>query len=127
MAKAVLDASAILAWINEEPGSDKVDRVLNDAVVSTVNLSEVSAILVDRGVPEDRVEDAVDLGVQSISFDHEQAIAASRLRAITQPYGLSLGDRCCLAVGWVLKLPILTADLQWKKVKVEGVRLRFIR
>lgn len=127
MAKAVLDASAILAWINEEPGSDKVDRVLNDGVVSTVNLSEAGAILIDRGVPEDQVEYAVDLGVKVIAFDHKQAIAASRLRVLTKPYGLSLGDRCCLAVGWILKLPILTADLQWKNVKVEGIKIRFIR
>ncbi|MGB6548793.1 MAG: PIN domain-containing protein, partial [Xanthobacteraceae bacterium] len=49
MASAVLDSSAILAILNNEPGADAVEEMLDDALVSTVNYAEVVAKLVERG------------------------------------------------------------------------------
>ncbi len=127
MAKVVLDASALLVWLNEEAGADKVDKALSHACMSTVNLSEAGARLSDAGVPDEALRDVLDVGIEIVPFDENLALAAAELRAITRPYGLSLGDRCCLALGWRRKLPILTAETQWKKVKIADVKLRFIR
>jgi PIN domain nuclease of toxin-antitoxin system len=127
MAKVLLDASALLAWLNEEKGADKVDKVLGEACIGAVSFSEAGARLLDAGVPEEHLADALDIGLEVIPFDTPLALAAAQLRGITKPYGLGLGDRACLALGWTLKLPILTADTGWRKVKVAGIRLRFIR
>jgi hypothetical protein len=51
----VLDASAVIALINEEPGAD-VDAALDDAVISAVNLSEVIAVLIDAGFELERAQ-----------------------------------------------------------------------
>ena len=52
MSDAVLDSSAVLAVILEEPGADSVEALLPGAKVSAVNLGEVAAKLRDLGMPE---------------------------------------------------------------------------
>jgi PIN domain nuclease of toxin-antitoxin system len=37
----VLDASALLAALLDEPGKQRVDETINDAAMTTVNLAEV--------------------------------------------------------------------------------------
>ena len=127
MARAVLDASALLALLNSEPGSRIVEENLEDAAMSAVNLSEVVSKLSERGMPADAVRDALEsLGLAVHPFDTEMAYAAGTLRAATRRLGLSLGDRACLALGLALGAPILTTDTTWKKLKI-GAKVRAIR
>jgi PIN domain nuclease of toxin-antitoxin system len=127
VAKVVLDASAILALLNAEPGSRVVEESLSEAAVSAVNLSEVIAKLSERGMPEAAIRIALQgLGLEVHPFDAVAAHSAGMLRSATRGLGLSMGDRACLALGISLSAAVLTADRTWKKLKV-GARVRVIR
>jgi len=109
----VVDASALLAFLQGETGADTVEEVLTrGSDCSAVNWSEVAqkvgaaggdwplaaALLSSYGV---RVRDAtVD--------DAERAAALWRSGS-----GLSLADRFCLALGDRLNAMIWTADTAW--------------
>ena len=119
MSEAVLDASAILALLNDEPGSEKVAKVLPSAAVSAVNLSEVVAKLSELGMPETEIREAlVGLALTVHPFDETMAYTAGRLRPATKKLGLSLGDRACLALGIRVSLPVLTTDHVWKELEL---------
>lgn len=125
--RAVLDASALLALLNQEPGGEAVENVLPGALISAVNFSEVVAKLVEGGVPEADARIVLEeIGLEIYPFDTEQAFRTGALRLRTRQLGLSLGDRACLALGDLLHLPVLTADTSWKELKV-GVEVRMIR
>lgn len=127
MPEAVLDASALLALLNGESGADAVAAALPGATMSAVNFSEVVAKLADAGVPALEIEQALQGPLlEVVPFDLEQAYAAGLLRSSTRGAGLSLGDRACLSLAMMLKLPALTADRTWKQLKA-GVGVRVIR
>ncbi len=128
MNRIVLDASAILAVINGEPGADTLTpALLAHASASAVNLAEVQAKLVSRGwTSEQAWEDATSPLREVLSFDEQQARIAGDLVMQTRHIGLSLGDRACLALGTVLNLPVYTAEKAWTKLKI-GVPIRLIR
>ena len=118
--KVVLDASAILAVINQEKGSEKLPpELLANTLVSTVNLAEVQSKLVARGWSvEDAWEDCTGVVDEVIPFSIEQAKQAGSLILATQKLGLSLGDRACLALAIDQNAPIYTADRSWKNLKL---------
>jgi ribonuclease VapC len=123
----VLDASALLALINGEPGWKVVAATLPEAAISAVNLAEVVTKMVDIGIPEeDAWAEAADLVPLIIDFGPELAHATAGLRVMTRPLGLSLGDRACLALAQQLHLPALTADTAWRRLSI-GVEIRFLR
>jgi ribonuclease VapC len=128
MNKIVLDASALLAVLNQEPGADKLTpQLLSAASSSTVNLAEVQSKLVKRGLdPDDAWEAAMSPIREAVAFTAEHARTAGSLITQTQALGLSLGDRACLALGLALKAPVYTADRSWKGLKL-GVRIHVIR
>jgi len=128
MNRIVLDASALLAILNQEPGADKLTpELLSVAASGTVNLAEVQGKLVEQGLsPDDAWKATLSPIREAVSFTSEQAKLAGSLVAKTRPLGLSLGDRASLALGLVLKAPIYTADKSWKNLKV-GVRIHVIR
>ncbi|MFZ0418299.1 MAG: type II toxin-antitoxin system VapC family toxin [Candidatus Sulfotelmatobacter sp.] len=128
MNRVVLDASAILAVIDGEPGAEKLTAaLLARAVASTVNLAEVHTKLVSRGWPPAQAwEDASSPVREVLPFDEEQARLAGDLVAHTRHIGLSLGDRGCLALAMVLKVPAYTAEKAWKGLKLD-VRIHVIR
>ena len=128
MSKAVLDASAILAILFEERGGERLtDEILESAVASTVNLAEVQSKLVKMGhPPEDAWSDALLLESPPEPFTAEQAKIAGSLIAKTEKYGLSLGDRSCLALAIALNAPVYTTEQAWKNLKV-GVPIHVIR
>ena len=127
MSSVVLDASALLALSNGEPGADQVAAVLDQAVISAVNLSEVAAKLIEKGVPAEAMRESLDaLGLTVVPFDAELAYQAGLLRALTRERGLSLGDRAGLALARSLSVPILTADQSWRGLTV-GPEIRHIR
>ena len=125
MIKNVLDASAVLAVLNGEPGEKKVIPLLAESVISAVNLSEVAAKLLEAGMDEESAQIAVSvLGIGEIAdFTENLAWNAARLRPLTKQNGLSLGDRACLALAIKLKVPAVTADQEWSKLKLCKVTL----
>ncbi len=128
MNKIVLDASALLAVLNSEPGAEKLTpHLLSGATSSTVNLAEVQSKLVSRGIdPDDAWEATVSPIGEAMEFTTEQARVAGGLIAQTGAFGLSLGSRACLALGIALKAPVYTADRSWTGLKL-GIRIHVIR
>jgi len=128
MNKIVLDASAMLAVLNHEPGSDKLTpEMLSGAAGSTVNLAEVHTKLVSRGGdPDEAWEDALSAVHEAVPFTAEQARAAGNLVTQTRLLGLSLGDRACLALGAALHAPVYTTDRSWRNLRI-GVQVHVIR
>ena len=127
MSRVVLDASAILAVLGREPGSEAILRHLGNTSVSTVNLAEVHGKLLQRGVPDaDAWDGALSLANEVVDFDREQARLAGTLVLQTRALGLSLGDRACLALGMMLKAPVYTADQAWKGLPL-GIKIHVVR
>lgn len=127
MNSAVLDASAILALLNQEPGADVVAAVIGRSLVSAVNVSEVLAKMVDNGGTGDQAMQVIAaLPCSVVAFDEALAHAAGRLRAATRSSGLSLGDRACLALAEATGLPALTTDRAWSRLSL-GIVVRLIR
>ncbi len=123
----VLDASALLALINAEPGWDSVAAAIGEAAISAVNLAEVVTKMIDIGIPKDDAwVEAADLVPAIIDFGPEQARATAELRTATRSLGLSFGDRACLALARQLHLPALTANQAWRRLSID-VEIRFLR
>ena len=123
----VLDASAVLAVVNSEPGAEMVQDVWTDGSISVVNYSEVIAKLVDSGLDDADtigILDALPLTVHDV--DITQARQAGLLRRQTRERGLSLGDRTCLALAVSLGLPVMTADRAWMALDL-GVEVIVVR
>ncbi len=144
----VLDASALLAFWLSEPGGATVRQAIDDegALIASVNLAEVLAKVDDLhpgfasrfpAVPDRASSEAtstprgrtVQPGTLVVEpFTLGDAVVSGTLRATSKPYGLSLGDRACLALGKRLDMPVLTADRAWQDVADDlDVRVRVIR
>jgi ribonuclease VapC len=128
VSKIVLDASALLAVLNSEAGAEKLTpQLLSVATSSTVNLAEVQGKLVSRGIKPDEAWEATISPIREAAvFTDEQAKIAGSLLAQTSVFGLSVGDRACLALGIALKAPVYTADRLWKNLKL-GIRIHVVR
>jgi ribonuclease VapC len=124
----VVDASALLALLGNEPGSAVVaEAIENGAVMSMVNAAEVNGKLADAGVPENVAKEIiVGLGLEFVDFDMDLAHTVGQLKSVTHKYGLSLGDRACLALAMKLDTLALTADRAWLKCNL-SVKVLFIR
>lgn len=128
MNRVVLDASALMAVLNSEPGAELLTpQIMSAASASTVNLAEVHGKLLQRGfTPEDAWAAANGVIDEAFAFTAEQAKTAGDLVVQTRALGLSLGDRACLALGIALRAPVYTADRAWKHLKL-GIRIHVIR
>lgn len=123
----VLDASALMAMMRGETGGDRVTDCMDRAVISSVNLAEVQTKLVDAGMGDKDAWRHIDeAGCISVPFDDEQARLAGSLVRITRPFGLSLGDRACLALAINRKATVFTTDRIWKKLSL-GIEIEAIR
>ena len=117
---AVLDASALLAYLQDEPGGERVRAVLPRAVMSTVNWAEVIGKAREEGVDTRGLrEDLATLGLAFEPFSALQADIAGQLKERTRRFGLSLGDRACLALGSDRGEPVYTADRAWLRLEVD--------
>jgi len=125
--KTVLDASALLAYLKKEPGEDKVKAVLDESVISSVNWSEVvqKMIALDADISTMR-QTFQAIGLTIEPFTLEDGEMAGRLWTQTKRYGLSLGDRACLALGIRLEATILTSDQAWAAL-VLPVEIQLVR
>ena len=127
MTVSVLDTSAVLAWLHDEPGNDVVEPLLPQAIMSTVNWSETAQKIAQHGADPDRTLGRLQaLGVHVEPFTTVDALAAAALWPTTRVGALSLGDRACLALARRLNLPAVTADRAWRKLDVE-LRIQLIR
>lgn len=127
--RIVLDASAVLAYLQDESGCDKVHGVLSEgkAVISAVNYAEVVGKLLDAGLLEPAVQTVMaNLELHIEPFDDKHAWFTGLLRSKTRGLGLSLGDRACLALASILELPVVTSDRQWGKLAT-GIKIIQIR
>jgi len=127
MNKVVMDASAVLTLLNEEPGCEVVEKYLPNAVLSAVNLSEILAMLGEIDFTVKEAEEMVTRLIKEIiPFEQKQAAIAASMKKITKAQGLSLGDRACLALAKLENLPALTADKAWIKAEHQ-VKIILIR
>ena len=129
MTHAVLDASALLALLLDEPGAGRVTALLDDAAISAVNLSEVVSQYARRGIAVSEIRRMLSLfSIQVIPFDDALAFDAGLLVPKTKSAGLSLGDRACLALALQLGATALTADRSWSRIsRAIGVEIELIR
>jgi PIN domain nuclease of toxin-antitoxin system len=126
-AGCVLDASALMAYIDEEPGSDVVERLLEGAVISSVNWCEAYGKMRTRGVESGgATSNMSETGVEIHAFHGSDALVAGELSLATRRFGLSLADRACLALASRLGVPAVTADRAWLDLDV-GVEIVCIR
>ena len=129
----VLDASALLAFLQGEPGAERVAEALaRPAAISAVNYAEALGKLAEDGETAEGLARRFEaeglvggvLEVEAVLPEDAPAIAA--LRRSTRHLGLSLGDRACLALALRLGLPVMTADRAWRElgleVEVEAIR-----
>ena len=125
--RSVLDASALLAFMQKESGWESLRKVIGRAAMSAVNWSEVVGKAIERKAPlEGLREDVESAGIQILPFTTEEAEIAAGMRTATQSLGLSLGDRAALALARRLNLPVYTTDRTWGRLSV-GVRVRVVR
>ena len=132
-ASAVLDASALVAFIQEESGFRRARAAIErGALISTINWAEVLSDMSERGEPvgisirrvQSIVEATGSLGL--VPFDETQAAETAQLRVLTKSLGLSLADRACLALGRLRRLPVLTTDRAWRSLRL-SIRIDVIR
>src|SRR5262245_11125936 len=126
---AIIDASAVLAYLQEEKGEEVVESALDAGPVwiTTVNACEVLGKLCEKGMPASEADAALsELGLTEVVFDGELARLTAKLRVKTMGIGASLGDRACLALAEravetssdVDRNTVLyTAERSWAKLK----------
>jgi ribonuclease VapC len=132
----VLDASALLALLNGEPGADVVEAAMTlyGALISIVNWAEVLSKAVEAGVQPEAVREKLEragvlaavLRIEPVT--EEDAATIARLRPLTRSAGLGLGDRACLALAKRLGAPAITVDRVWASIAAAvGVDVRVAR
>jgi PIN domain nuclease of toxin-antitoxin system len=123
----VLDASALLAYLKDEPGGDIVEAILAESVISSVNWAEVIQKAIAAGVVvEGMLDDLQALGLVVEPFTPLDGEVAGRLWEQTRSFGLSLGDRACLSLGLRLGVAVLTSDRVWLNLDL-GLDIRAVR
>lgn len=127
MSEVVVDSSAVLTLLNGELGSEEVEKCFPDVVISSINLAEVVTVYCRNGGQESKARPLLSaLFPEVVDFDSEQAYLVASLYKNTSSFGLSLGDRACLALAMQRKAKVITADRAWKKVGV-NVDIQVIR
>lgn len=127
---SILDASALIAFLHDEPGADAVvDALAATAAISIVNWAETLSKVAADGDDPQQVADSLqsdDAPLQLEPLTEADCITIARLRPLTKTRGLSLADRACLALAQRLDVPVFTADREWANLGL-GVRVQLIR
>jgi len=122
----VLDSSAVLAWLQQEPGHERVGDLLAEAVVTAANWAEILQKARQHGADLDEVGLLLrSLGLEVVDVTREDGERAASIWKKRFP--LSLGDRLCLAVAARLGLPVVTSDALWKKASIDDVDIELLR
>jgi ribonuclease VapC len=118
----VLDASAVVAVLRGEAGSNQIATYCSDGMLSAVNLQEVIKVLCRRGFSASGVKYMVDaLALEIVSHTEEDAFQAAALVPFTEQFGSGLGDRTCMALAIAKGLPAITTDRAWAKLAIPGL------
>lgn len=128
--QAILDAAAVVAFLNREAGHEAIaDALAIGAGLCTANAAEVIAVLMRRGLTaEDATQALEDLPLTIIAVDQDLAVRAGVMEQPTRRHGLSLGDRLCLALAARERLPAMTTDRIWGLAgPLVDVEVRLIR
>lgn len=124
---AVLDASAVVALLFDEPGAETVaDVVADGATISAVSLAEVATVLIRNGRDLSATLGPVRAVVAVEPFTDVDALAVAALYPTVSAKGLSLGDRTCLALAQRLGAPAVTAEHTWTELPLD-VAVHLIR
>ena len=122
---AVVDASVVLAWLQNEPGADEAEPMLMEGLIGAANWSEVLQKARQHGAPVGAVARLLtSFGLTVVDVTDADAEAAATLWRQGTP--LSLADRLCLALGLRSGLPVATADGAWAEVD-DGPALVLVR
>lgn len=125
----ILDASALLAFMLNEPGHEQVHAILDRAFIHSVNAAEVIGKLIRKGVPPQRAPQMIE--ELDIDIDEElpahQAALCGELVAKTRQQGLSLGDCVCLTVAASHGSIAVTADRRWQELGGQRIENNEIR
>lgn len=117
--KVLFDTSAVIALLKKEPGYEILEDIVANSAISSVNLCELVSVLGRSGVTENEIDAIItDLLPEIISFSESLAIQAGKLASYTKDFGLSLGDRACIATAIENKMPVYTTDKIWQEVTV---------
>jgi ribonuclease VapC len=128
VARAVLDASAVIALVRNEPGSELVASFLGDALISAVNLQEVIKALLVRGFAQDGIRELLStLDFEVRPHRSDDAWASALLFEPTRARGSGLGDRTCLALAIKEGLPAITTDKAWAELRIDGLEVVLAR
>lgn len=128
--QAILDAAAVVAFLNREPGHEAMtDALAAGAGICTANVAEVIGVLMRRGLTAEEATQALeDLPITIVDVDLDLALRAGVMEQATSRYGLSLGDRICLALAARERLPAMTTDRTWAHAApIVGVEVRLLR
>jgi ribonuclease VapC len=118
--RAVLDTSALLALCFAEKGAEGTLAHGKDGILSAVSYSEAIAKSLDYSIPIETIRHALaGLKLTIVPFDETHAVAAASFRPGTRKLDVSFADRACLGTAAVAKLPVLTADRKWEKIKCD--------
>ena len=133
-AAVVLDSSALLAFLQDEPGAEAVEGALAErTAMSAANWAEVLTKMADAGVRPQEVTRHLEAqgilgdGLAIVPLGQAAAGEIAALRMRTRRAGLSLGDRACLALARSLGLPAMTTDRAWAALRLSGVKVKVIR
>lgn len=124
-APAILDASALIAWLRDEPGGKGVGKLLPDSIMSALNWTETLEVLAEFGVGHEQARAAFPM-IEVVAFSEPQAALTAALRPTTRDLGLSLADRACLSLAMLRDRRVYTADRAWGRLDI-GVEVELIR
>lgn len=123
---AVLDSSALLAVLLGERGGQSIIPILEGALLSTVNLAEVHTRMISLGATASHAWNRIlNFQCEICPLTESQARIAAELVTATRPFGLSLGDRACLALAIERKAKVYTTDRAWKSLNL-GIAIEVI-
>lgn len=123
----VLDASALLAFLHDETGAERVRAALKGALICSVNWAEVVQKTLKYGAEVKGMRNEfIEIGTRIEPFTWTQAELAAQLWETTHRYGLSLADRACLALAIEHQSPVMTADRTWSRLDL-AVDIRLVR
>lgn len=114
----VFDSSALIMLFAKELGYEKIKQNIKHATMSSVNVAEVYKYCIEvQKLGLDDCQNLIKLcGIKIIDFCDQQALISASIINHTKQYGLSLGDRACIALATLKNYPILTCDKIWQKV-----------
>jgi ribonuclease VapC len=126
--KVIFDASVLIAIIGKEKYSQELKKLIPKAIMSSVNVAEVARYLIEKkSVSKQQIKNIIEQLIEIITFDDNQAYVSAELTLITRKYGLSLGDRACLALALTTGYPVYTADKIWADISFTDITVKLIR